>query len=428
MNVLLTGANGFLGRYLLACLLSAGHHVVPAVRRLAETDKLLPAPVSIAVDFNRDIRPEDWLARLAGIDAVINCAGILQGRPGQSIEAIHAAAPAALFAACREAGVKRVIQISAISAEAGAGTAYAATKREADAFLASTDLDWVVLRPSLVYAEGADGGTALFRALAALPFAIPLIGGGAQAFRPIHIDDLCATVLRILDRPEIARAVIDPVGPDRLTLREILVDLRRWLGLGPARIVEVPLPLIRIAARLGEAFGGPVSTTSLRQLEFGNVGNADSFVETIGFSPRRWRDALLARPAQVQDRWHARLYFLRPALRWTLAILWIGSGLVGLLQPVSVFVVALAPLGLSVVAAAAVAWSSSLLDIGIAAAVATRWRPGVLAALQVAVVVAYMIGLTLLLPALWSDPFGPLLKNLQILAAIMCLAALESER
>jgi nucleoside-diphosphate-sugar epimerase len=122
MNVLLTGANGFIGRYLIAALIGAGHHVVPAVRRPSDTDLLLPAAASIAVDFNHDTRPDDWIPRLAGIDAVINCAGILQARGWQSITSIHATAPIALFTACRRAGVRRVIQISAISADA-AGTA-----------------------------------------------------------------------------------------------------------------------------------------------------------------------------------------------------------------------------------------------------------------------------------------------------------------
>src|SRR5579862_7704813 len=137
MKILLTGANGFIGRYLLTGLLAAGHRVIPAVRRPAETDRLLKEPSSIAVDFNSDTSPETWIPRLAGIDAVINCAGILQGRMGQSIAAIHTDAPKALFTACQERGVRRVIQISAISAEAAAGTAYAETKRSADNFLTS---------------------------------------------------------------------------------------------------------------------------------------------------------------------------------------------------------------------------------------------------------------------------------------------------
>jgi uncharacterized protein YbjT (DUF2867 family) len=428
MNVLLTGANGFIGRYLLAALIGAGHRVVPAVRRPRETDRLLGRPASVAVDLNRDTRPEDWLPRLAGIDAVINCAGILQGRPGQSVAAIHADAPKALFAACRAAGVRRVIQISAISAEPAAGTAYAATKRQADDYLKTTDLDWIVLRPSLVYAEGAFGGTALFRALAVLPFVIPVIGHGNQPFQPIHVDDLAAAILRLLDQPAIRRVVIDPVGPDTLTMRQLLVDLRRWLGAPPAFIVEIPLPLVRFVARLGDRVGGPVNSTALRQLEFGNAGPPGPFAEAVGITPRRWADALLARPAQPQDRWHARLYFLRPLLRWTLAVMWVASGVVGLLQLAAAVTAILARLGITGSAGLVVLWASCLLDMLFGAALILRWRPPLVGVAQIAIVLLYTIGLTWAQPALWADPFGPLLKNLPILVAIAILAAVERER
>ncbi len=432
MHVLLTGANGFIGRHLLARLTAAGHRVVPAVRRPAEADRLLPAPpASIAVDLNRDTRVEDWLPRLAGIDAVVNCAGVLQGRRGQSIAAIHDAAPRALFAACARAGVRRVVQISAISAEAAAGTDYARTKRAADEALMATDraaLDWVILRPSLVYGAGAFGGTALFRALAALPFAIPVPGNGRQVFQPIHLDDLAATVLRALEDPALRHRVLDPVGPDRLTLTEILVDLRRWLGFAPApAVVAVPMPLIRLAARLGDVLGGPVNRTALRQMQHGNAGDPAPFVAATGIRPRRWRDALLAAPASAQDRWHARLYFVRPLLRWSLAALWIGSGVVGLLQPAEVTRWVLGALGLPE-GAAFLGWAACLADIALGLALLARWRPGLVAALQCALVGAYTLGLGLALPGLWADPFGPLLKNLPILAAILALAAIETDR
>jgi uncharacterized protein YbjT (DUF2867 family) len=428
MNILMTGANGFIGRYLLASLMSAGHRVVPAVRRPSEIDRLLAKPCSIAVDFNRDIAPETWIPRLAGIDAVINCAGILQGRPGQSMTAIHAGAPKALFTACARTGVKRVIQISAISAEEAAGTAYAETKRTADNFLATLDLDWIILRPSLVYAEGAYGGTALFRALAALPRFIPMIGAGNFFFQPIHVDDLAATIHRVLDDRSITRKIIEPVGPERLTLREILLDLRRWLGAPPARVIEIPIGIVRIAARLGDFLGGSINTTALRQLLFGNVGSIEDFVAATGIRPRRWRDALLARPAQAQDRWHARLYFARPALRWSLALMWVASGLVGITQPQSVTAPLVANFGLSGLSAALAVWISCFIDIAIGALLILRYLPRALSVIQFALVAAYTIGLSVAEPSLWTDPFGPLLKNIPILAAIVIFSAVENDR
>jgi len=323
MKVLLTGATGFIGRHLLAALIQAGHDVVPAVRRPAQADRLLPRPASIRADFNRMTKPEDWAPHLAGIDAVINCAGILQGRPGQSIDAVHAAAPIALFRACETAGIRRVIQVSAISAELGVGTGYAATKHAADAYLAGTQLDWVILRPSLVYARDAHGGTALFRAIAALPFLTPLPGDGRQQFQPIHMDDLTGAVVRILADPSIGRITIDPVGPEPITLRQLFADLRQWLGYRPVPAIGVPMFLMRIAARVGDVLGGSLNTTAIRQVEFGNTGPVQPLVAATGIRPRGWKEGLSQHPARPQDRRQARFYFVRP-------LVWVASALFAL--------------------------------------------------------------------------------------------------
>lgn len=426
MRILLTGANGFIGKYLLATLQESGHCVVPAVRSPAVTDRLLAEPRSVRADLNRDVTPEAWLPRLKNIDVVINCAGILQGTATQSIEAIHTAAPIALFTACAQAGVRRVIQISAISATPGAGTAYAQTKQAADEFLKASDLDWIVVRPSLVYAQGAYGGTALFRALAVLPFVLPLPGKGDALFSPIHIDDLTAAIVKLAGDPSTVRVVIDPVGPERLRLREILTDLRQWLGASPAFPVHVPMPLLRLAAYLGDAFGGPVNSSALRQMEFGNDGPAEPFIAATGIHPRRWREMLRAHPAQTQDRWHAKLYFLRPALRLALALMWLISGASGLTHRHALIAALSAWTGNE--GGAALVTATSLLDFLIAALVLTRRRTAIVCALQFAAVFAYTITVTILDPSLWLAPFGPLIKNLPVLAAIAVLGAIEADR
>ncbi|HIP80614.1 MAG TPA: NAD-dependent epimerase/dehydratase family protein [Kiloniellaceae bacterium] len=147
MRVLVTGANGFIGAQLTAALIAARHQVVAAVRDPAKLSARFPDIETIAADMNRDTTAAVWRERLEGVDAAINCAGVLQGGRGQDMEAIHHLAPAALFDACLHAGVKRVIQISAISADAEAGTDYALSKKRADDHLKGLDLDWVVLRP-----------------------------------------------------------------------------------------------------------------------------------------------------------------------------------------------------------------------------------------------------------------------------------------
>ncbi len=427
MRILLLGAAGFIGRELLGALAARGHEVVAGVRR---GDWVAPHGTHAValIDLNRATRPEDWNAALSACDAVVNCAGILQGTRAQSMQAIHAAAPVALFRACEGSGVRRVVQISAISAERAAGTEYAASKLEADEFLRSTSLEWVVLRPSLVFARGAYGGTALFRAMAALPFAIPVPGSGEQRFQPIHLRDLARVVVDAIEGTRLVRRTIDPVGPDVVTLRQVLEDYRRWLGFEAVPVVSMPHWIVRATARLGDHLGGPINSTAMAQLEFGNTGDAAAFEAATDCHASGWRAALAAEPAHTQDRWHARLYFVRPLLRAALVVLWIASGLAGLFAlddwaPRLAAATAIpAPLALTALAAACV------LDLVFAALVARRWRPRRLALLQLVAIGAYTAGATALWPALWTEPLGPLLKNLPILAAVAAWGAIEEER
>lgn len=426
MRILLTGANGFIGRYLMAGLEAAGHTVVPAVRNPAALNR--PDLEALAIDFNRDTSPADWASRLVNIDCVINCAGVLQSTAGQSAEAIHAAAPIALFEAARAAGIRRVIQISAISAEPDAGTEYAETKLAADRHLAGMDLDWVIVRPSLVVAQGAFGGTALMRALAALPLAIPMVGDGSQRFQPVRMEDLIRFVVSLVSDVRVNRQVVDPVGPDVVSFRELLVDYRAWLGLPPAPVVNIPTGLIAPLARLGDVFGGPLSTTALKQMNFGNTGDAAAFEAAAGFRPAGWREGLRQHPAQWQDRWHARLYFFRPLLRWMLALMWLVSGVVGFWHPPALVAQMAVTTGLPHALLMALAAGGCVADIVLGMLVLIRWRPGWLAAIQCALIFGYTVLLSWALPALWIDPFGPLLKNLPILVAIGIWAMLEQER
>jgi uncharacterized protein YbjT (DUF2867 family) len=313
MRILLIGASGFIGRELFAALEARGHAVVPAVRRLHAAPPFA-REAAVQVDLARDLDPATWTPRLQRIDAVVNCAGILQDRGSQSSEAVHHRGPQALYRACEATGVRRVVLISAISADAAVPTRFAATKLAGEDVLRSSRLDWAVLRPSLVHARGAYGGTALFRGLAALPFRVPVPAGDGHVFQPIHVDDLARVVALALESDRLVGKTLDPVGPDRVTLGEILADYRRWLGLAPARAIGVPRALVRAAARIGDFAGGPLNSTALAQLEHGNAGDYAAFAAACGIDCLGWRAALALHPAHAQDRWHARLYFLPAAL------------------------------------------------------------------------------------------------------------------
>ncbi|HEX2648558.1 MAG TPA: NAD-dependent epimerase/dehydratase family protein [Burkholderiales bacterium] len=152
MRILLTGATGFVGHHVAQALASAGHEVVGCSRHRNEALHRWPDFGWIKADFTADLSADAWRPRLTGFQAVINTAGIVRERPGQSFEAVNFEAPLALFRACAERGPRRVIQLSAPDCERDP-RGYAATKLRAERALAGLDLDWTIVRASLMHAE-----------------------------------------------------------------------------------------------------------------------------------------------------------------------------------------------------------------------------------------------------------------------------------
>lgn len=269
MNILLTGSSGFLGRNIAAALAAAGHRVLPASRRHG-------------IDFNRRLRPDDWMATLRGVDAVVNCVGIIAETGRQRFETLHALAPIALFEGCRAQGVRRVVQISALGADAAAFSAYHLSKRRADDHLRGLDLDWFVLRPSLVY--GRDGYSAkLFMRLAALP-RIPVLDDGRQQVQPIHVRDVAATVVRSLASND-TRQTIDLAARESLGFAEWLQCMRAAQGLPPAPLVHIPFAAAMAAARIGRFVHPLLQPDNLRMLKAGYRADATRWVALLGREP-----------------------------------------------------------------------------------------------------------------------------------------------
>lgn len=406
MNVLLLGASGFIGRHLAARLRREGHQVTGAVRRPIAAD-------DVAADLVRDTA-EDWVARLRGKDAVVNAAGIFREAREGGFAAVHDAGPRALFAACAAAGVRRVIQISALGADADAASRFHLSKQRADDALRSTALDWVVVQPSLVF--GADGRSARqFAVLAALPL-VPLPGDGEQRVQPIHVGDLCDLVLRLLEPGAPRQLTLAAVGPRPVTIREWLRELRRQMRLPASAMFQVPLALVRMA----------VGTEAVGMLVRGNTASPEAAARLLGgplrdigqFVPPEDAPALLAR---------ARLDWLLPILRAMVAVTWIATGILSLgVYPAQESLALLARVGLSGAGALAALYGAAALDlafgIGIYALQKGRrwlWRA------QLALILGYSVVIALFLPEFWLHPFGPLLKNLPLLAAILLLHEFE---
>lgn len=433
MRILIIGAYGFIGSHIAADLAARGHTIVAAGRDVAFGRKRYPHSEWVPCDLNKDLTVEAWLPRLQNVDIVINCAGVLQGTFRGSSANIHHKGPAALFAACEDAGIKRVIQISALGAGDKTGTAFGRDKASGDSALQTHKLDWVILRPSLVYARGVYGGTALVRGLAGLPGFCPRLAGD-PLFQPIHMDDLTGVVAKFCTPDAPARAILNVVGPEELRLSEITRRVRTWLGFGKAAVVAVPRWLLNAGAKIGDAAGWlgartSFRTTALKQMDLPNVAPLEPLVKATGITPRPMAEALAADPAHVQDRWHARLYFLKPVAHIVLALFWIVSGLV-LLDPISFSYAAgvVIQMGLSDTFAGPVAIAGGVVDIALGLLLLLGWRVRSVFAAMILVSLGYMIALTISLPGLWLDALGTLTKIVPLIVFMAMLAAIEDER
>lgn len=423
MRILVTGATGFIGGAIVDALLARGHVPVPAVRDVAAARRRWPGLEPVAVDFVRDTAASAWTPRLAGIDAVVNAVGILRESSAQPFDALHDATPRALFDACAAAGVARVVQVSALGADDGAASRYHLSKRAADRHLATLPLRGTVVRPSVVFApQGASAG--MFLMLASLPLAM-LPGGGVQPVAPVHLDDLVEAIVRVLES-EAPPACIDAAGPECLRLRDYLAILRRQLGLGPLRVVPVPMPLVRFAARLLQHLPGSlVEPATIDMLERGNCAPADGFARVLGRAPRA-AGAFVPLPLRAMTRNDAVLRWALPLLRLSIAIVFIVTGLLSLgIYPVEASLALLARSGLTGTAAGVALYSGALIDLALGLTLLLPWRRGPAYLAMIALILAYTAIITATVPDFWLHPFGPVLKNLPILAALALLHALD---
>lgn len=427
MRILLTGATGFVGTRLLERLAAAGHEVVCAGR--AGGRGPVHCAARAAVDFSAPMTPADWRAAVEGMDVVINTVGIFRERGRATFEAVHTRSAIALFDACAAAGVARVLQLSALGADDGAETAYHLSKRAADRHLLALPLDAVVVQPSLIF--GPAGPSARrFLALATLPL-LPLPAGGTQRVQPIHVDDAAAALHRLAEaRGDRPGRIVALVGPRPMTLAAYLAALRRALALPPAPEIAVPAPLVALGARLGDHLPDALlDRASWRMLQRGNTAPADDTAHLLGHAPRDAADFVAPETAAAL-RLQAQMAWLLPLLRVSIALVWIATGLVSFgLYPVEDSYALLAQAGVPAPLRPLALHGAALLDLLLG--VLTLW-PGLRPAqrrrlwfVQAALMLGYTLVITLRLPEFWLHPYGPILKNLPMLAVLALLATLE---
>jgi uncharacterized protein YbjT (DUF2867 family) len=416
MKVLILGATGLIGSHALRALRAAGCDVVGASRRRPADER---AQDWMEVDFGRMTSESDWLPLLSGVDAVVNCVGIIREARDGDFDRLHRAAPVAVFAACERLGVRRVVQVSALGSHPDAATGYWRSKGAAEAALLARRLSVTIIRPSLVYGE--DGASSvMFRMLATLPVLMMPMAHGAKV-QAIHVDDLAAVLVRLVLAEGGVPRELAVVGPRATTMAGYLGALRSGMQAAPALVLDLPMPLARVVARVaGMIPSSALTPESLLMLEQsadgGNTADAGPAVALLG---RPLRDPVrFARPDQriaAAWTWGAPLVTVAMALLWliTAYVSWFG-------WPRADSMAWLAACGVPAGAQQPMLLAASLADAAVGVLLLLYPRRWVWA-LQLALVGGYTAIMSVCLPGFWLHPFGPLSKNLPLLALMLLM-------
>ncbi|HEY7827673.1 MAG TPA: complex I NDUFA9 subunit family protein [Candidatus Limnocylindrales bacterium] len=292
-TVLVTGASGFVGSYVVPALLSAGHRVRALVRTDAAGERVLgrlPEPARTGVELRLgDVTDRASLdAAVAGSEAVIHLVAIPRDRgDGRQLERVNVEGTRNLIAAAEAAGVRRYIHQGALGVVDDPRLHFASSKARGEALVRASALDWTILKPSLLWGE-RDG---FFNVIAGLvrtaPGLVPVPGNGGARFQPLAATDVAVALRLAVERPAMIGATYELGGPRYWTYRQITREVLR--GMGRKRlIVPVPVVLISLVARSAEAvhLPFPVASDQLRQLGIDNIGPLGGFQAAFGIAPR----------------------------------------------------------------------------------------------------------------------------------------------
>jgi uncharacterized protein YbjT (DUF2867 family) len=431
-KILVLGASGLIGRFVIDDLRARGLHVTGIARRLPPSQK------ASALDLELQLLSMDAgsLARLIGdhgIDLVVNCLGVLQDGPGSDTSAVHRDFVARLLQAIRDSGrAIRLVQISIPGADHDDRTAFSMTKRDAERLIAASGVAHAILRSGFVIAPAAYGGSAMLRALAAFPIDLPAAESTAP-FQPVDVADIAATIAWLASRDSSDRTADavtwDLMQPQPVTLGAVIEQFRRSFGTADMPRIRLPAFLLDLGAKLGDLaslFGWmpPMRTTAIAELRRGVRGDPKPWMLATAIVPKSLPQAMGARSATVQDKWFARLFLIKALVIASLVVFWIASGFIALVISYDAAAKILASHGFPPALVAPLTVGTSLMDIIIGVLIAFRRTCAAGLIAGIAASLGYMLGAVILTPDLWIEPLGALVKTGP--AIVLMLVALST--
>jgi NADH dehydrogenase len=268
------GGAGFIGRHTVWALARRGWRIRAASRRPDLAGYLQPmGDVGQVMPVQANLRDASSLSRaVEGASAVVISVGVLASGGRQTFTALHAEGPGLAARAAKQAGVKRLVHISAIGADAKSNSRYARSKAQGEAAVLAEFPDAIILRPSIVFGP-EDGFFNRFAAMARIAPLMPLIGGGRTKFQPVYVGDVAAAVAAVLDGAGTPGTIYELGGPEVVSFRDLLVRTQSYAG-RHRPYISLPFWYAKFAAAMTWPLPNalrPLTVDQVRLLEHDNV-------------------------------------------------------------------------------------------------------------------------------------------------------------
>lgn len=309
-RLVLLGATGFVGSYLVPRLAADGHRIV-VLSRNRESHRAMAALPNVVIRSANVYDDAVLRQQLEGADAVINLIGILNPHGSHSFQRVYVELTQRLIDACRATGVTRLHQMSSLKAGEGLSH-YLKTRGAAEKLVETAPLTWTIYQPSVIFGEG-DGLVSRFAALLRQLPVLPLARATSK-LAPTYAGDVAEAIARCVADETLSRQRrFQLYGPEVLTLGEIVRAIRDAAGLR-TRILALNDALGRVQAEVaGRLPGKPFTVDNFLSLKTDSVGDVDGYA-ALGIKPQPftpWLPRLLQGPPRQQRLDAARRAFRR---------------------------------------------------------------------------------------------------------------------
>jgi len=293
--ILITGATGYIGRHLVLRLVDQGERPRCLVRDTKRAANVLPAD-KVELIQGDTTQPTSLKAALNDVETVVHAAFITADHKqsaGNHYAETNVQGTSYLVKAAKEAGVKRIVEISGLGTKPDKPGSYMQGRFLAEKMVKDSGLDWTIIQPSVLFGKGAPFIKGLADLIRSAPV-VPLIGGGKILFQPIYVEDVVTVILKVLADPTGTNKKTYVIGgPAYYSFTQVIDVLLHVMHKSRIK-APAPMPLVGIGAAVMEALlpKPPLTKAAMTLFTFNNTTDLQSVERDFGFTPTSFTEYL----------------------------------------------------------------------------------------------------------------------------------------